>query len=73
MQTTVSNLKLNYTDSTPGTAGPVIVLMHGWGCSHATLASIEQIALRAGYRVVNIDFPGFGDSDEPSEVWGVEE
>lgn len=73
METTVSNLSLNYTDSAPGEAGPVIVLMHGWGCSHATLASVEKIALRAGYRVINIDFPGFGDSAEPTEVWGVEE
>lgn len=72
METTVSNLSFNYTDSAPGTQGPAIVLMHGWGCNHTTLASVENIALRAGYRVINIDFPGFGESSEPTEVWGVE-
>lgn len=47
--------------------------MHGWGCDHTTLASIERTALQCGYRVVNVDFPGFGKSQEPSDVWGVEE
>lgn len=62
---------LAYTDN--GDSDRVIVLMHGWGCSSATLLSIEKVALEAGYRVINIDFPGFGLSPEPSSVWGVEE
>ena len=47
--------------------------MHGWGCNHTTLASVERIALECGYRVINVDFPGFGDSEEPDDVWGVEQ
>lgn len=53
--------------------GPAVVLMHGWGCSRATLASIERVVRGAGRPVINIDFPGFGESSEPNEVWGVEE
>ena len=53
--------------------GPDIVLMHGWGCNLSTLASIERVALESGYRVMNIDFPGFGKSQEPPAVCGVEE
>lgn len=64
-------LKLHYTDSEKG--DKALILMHGWGCDHTTVASIERVALACGYRVINVDFPGFGDSEEPSEVWGVEE
>lgn len=49
------------------------VLMHGWGCNLTTLRSIEQVVISAGLRVLNIDFPGFGQSSEPPEVWGVEQ
>ena len=51
--------------------GYPVVLMHGWGCNHTTLASIEA-ALVPGMKVYNVDFPGFGESTEPGEVWGVE-
>ena len=67
----LEGLNLHYTDSEKGEK--TIVLMHGWGCSHATLASIERTALACGYRVVIVDFPGFGASEEPADVWGVEE
>lgn len=53
-------------------SGAPVVLMHGWGCNHTTLASIEKIAAAIGRPVINVDFPGFGDSTEPPEVWGVE-
>ena len=69
---TVSGLRLAFTDSGEPDR-PVIILMHGWGCTHETLASVGRVAHQAGYRVVSVDFPGFGQSEEPHEVWGVEE
>lgn len=65
----IGNLKIHYTVSGNG---PAIILMHGWGCDTTTLASIENIA-KETHRVYNIDFPGFGLSQEPEQVWGVEE
>lgn len=56
----------------PGQGAPV-VLMHGWGCNRSTLASIERSVRELGRPVVNVDFPGFGESTEPAEAWGVEE
>lgn len=52
--------------------GYPVVLMHGWGCSHTTLASIEKL-LVGNFKVYNVDFPGFGESSEPQSVWGVEQ
>ncbi|WP_285823134.1 alpha/beta hydrolase [Duncaniella freteri] len=83
---TIRSLRFHYTDNRPsggpaatavtsdrGAWEPTIILMHGWGCDHTTLASVESVALQSGYRVVNVDFQGFGKSEEPCEVWGVED
>lgn len=61
---------LNFHYTVEGSGSPVI-LMHGWGCNLTTLASVEKIAVE-NHTVYNVDFPGFGQSQEPSEVWGVE-
>ena len=67
--TNINGMRLSYT--VEGEGLPVI-LMHGWGCNHSTLKSIEG-QLTPGFKVYNVDFPGFGSSDEPSSVWGVED
>lgn len=67
------NIKINGLDfhyTVQGSGSP-IVLMHGWGCNLTTLASIETVAAE-NHTVYNVDFPGFGESEEPKEVWGVE-
>lgn len=66
---TYENLRLHYTVAG---AGQPMFLLHGWGCS----AEIWQRVLpwlEERFRVINVDFAGFGTSDEPHEVWGVEE
>lgn len=65
---TINGLNFHYT--VQGSGSP-IVLMHGWGCNLTTLASIEKVAAES-HTVYNVDFPGFGESEEPHEVWGVE-
>ena len=52
--------------------GLPVILMHGWGCNHTTVASIERL-LTPHFKVYNLDFPGFGGSSTPPAVWGVEE
>ena len=49
--------------------GYPILLLHGWGCSHETMQPVYE-HLKQHYRVYNFDFPGFGESEEPKEVWG---
>lgn len=59
-----------YVDVT-GNGEPVI-LLHGWGCTHNIFTALQQV-LSAKYKVFNFDFPGFGQSEEPCDVWGTEE
>lgn len=53
--------------------GMPLILMHGWGCNVSTVASIEAVCVDNGCRVYNIDLPGFGQSNEPPTVWGIEQ
>lgn len=68
---TLRGVKLHY-DVTGPESGQPVVLMHGWGCSHATVKSIAN-ALNRDMRVYNIDLPGHGASQEPPGVWGVDD
>jgi pimeloyl-ACP methyl ester carboxylesterase len=64
----LDNIKLHYEQS--GEGSPIII-MHGWGCCTTTVASIARVAAQT-HCVYNIDFPGFGKTNEPDEIWGVE-
>lgn len=64
----IDNLNINYLDVGEGKC---IVLFHGWGANKEAFTPIIN-RLSAYMRVVALDFPGFGKSDEPKEVWDVE-
>ena len=66
---TYDNCRLHYEDC--GEGHPIL-LLHGWGCNTTTFNAIRPF-LEAHFRVLTVDFAGFGQSDEPHEVWGVEE
>ena len=51
--------------------GEPIFLLHGWGCNGEIFKNIQSV-LATAYKTYSFDFPGFGASDEPTEVWGVE-
>ncbi len=50
--------------------GQDVILLHGWGQNMFMMHEIED-HLKGSFRVWNLDFPGFGESDEPSTPWGV--
>ncbi len=52
--------------------GDAVLLLHGWGCTHDIFAPLATL-LSSQYKVYSFDFPGFGASQEPDTVWGVEE
>lgn len=68
----INGVNTRWTDSLEGHGNPV-VLLHGWGCDLNTLASLGAVAEACGRRVISMDIPGFGESDEPREVWNVDE
>lgn len=61
------DIRVNYSVS--GSGSPVL-LLHGWGCDSGIFGSFVP-GLESKHTVVALDFPGFGQSDEPAEVWGV--
>jgi pimeloyl-ACP methyl ester carboxylesterase len=67
----ILGLKICYDEVGPENGAPILI-MHGWGCNRQTVASIRDI-LSSKMRVICIDLPGHGLSDEPHEVWGVYE
>lgn len=68
---TIDGIKINYEES--GVAGaPPVILLHGWGCNVSTVKSIAR-CLEDGMRVISVDLPGHGLSQEPAEVWGTKD
>ena len=47
------------------------MLLHGWGSSLDAFSAVRNL-LDKKYKVVSLDFPGFGQSDMPPEPWDVE-
>lgn len=66
---TIQGIRINYRK---GGEGSPMILMHGWGCDSSTLSLFERVGMEH-HTVYNLDLPGFGKSQEPTSVWGVEE
>lgn len=52
--------------------GNDVILLHGWGQNKEMMQMIFD-HLKDRFHVYALDFPGFGESDEPSVAWGVED
>lgn len=52
--------------------GKDIILLHGWGQNIEMMKPIGD-ALSSKYHITILDFPGFGESKEPSVAWKVED
>jgi pimeloyl-ACP methyl ester carboxylesterase len=69
LKNTYGGVTLAYTISgEPSPNRPDILLLHGWGVDHTSLNMFLE-GLSSDARVIAIDFPGFGESPEPSEPW----
>lgn len=66
--TTAGSTDIHYTLS--GKAdGLVFLWAHGWGQSHKAFEPLASSFFAMGRHIL-IDFPGFGDSPLPPEIWG---
>jgi len=61
-------MKLKYRET--GEGAPII-LLHGWGGSSASLENLATILSNSGYKIYNIDLPGFGDSLAPKDPYSI--
>lgn len=57
----IRNININYIQYGSGSD---IVLLHGWGQNIAMMKPIGD-RLQKNHRITILDFPGFGDSEEP--------
>ena len=64
---TVNNIRINYEEKGEG---DLIVLLHGWGSNIKLFANLIDL-LSKKYKVVAMDMPGFGESQEPPSAWAV--
>lgn len=71
MQLVVNSLLTTYED-TGDNQDKVILCLHGWGDDHRTFAGLTK-ALQSSYRVISVDLPGFGSSQAPNAVWGLDD
>jgi len=69
MQVVVDSLLTQYEVQGKGN---LVVLLHGWGDSTKGLGGLQK-ALSSSFRVIAIDLPGFGGTQAPEEVWGLDD
>jgi len=64
----VNGLKINY--QIIGRGQPIL-LVHGWGGSQQSMQPLANL-LQNKFQVITLDLPGFGESTNPPQSWGVE-
>jgi len=69
-QITINGIKTNYRVAGKGL---VVLILHGWGSNSEKWERVIGDLSNNNFKVIVPDLPGFGKSQEPSEVWGVEE
>ena len=68
MNTVIDGYNINYKITGPENAKKTAVILQGWGTG-MDLYDFAAGCINDSIRVVQFDFPGFGDSDEPKEPW----
>lgn len=64
------NIKVNVTRA--GNNESAVVLLHGWGQNQYMMKFLQD-HLCDTFTVINLDLPGFGESEEPPRVWSVDD
>ena len=63
----ISGVKTAYMEDG---SGKDMLLLHGWGQNKEMMQAVYDY-FKDRFHVISIDFPGFGESAEPPEAWGV--
>lgn len=65
----VNGININYVEKGEG---DLIVVLHGWGSNIGLHANMIELFSKK-YKVVAMDMPGFGQSQEPPSAWCVDD
>ena len=65
----VNGYNINYVDEGEG---DVVLLLHGWGANYKSFTPLIEL-LKTKYRVLAIDYPGFGESSELDRSFTVDD
>ncbi len=65
----IGNVKVNYIQYGEGSD---VLLLHGWGQNIAMMKPLGD-NLQDKCRITILDFPGFGESDEPDVAWTIDD
>lgn len=68
MKINIQNIDVNYIQYGEGKD---VLLLHGWGQNIAMMKPVGD-ALCDRFRITILDFPGFGETEEPKEIWNIE-
>lgn len=73
MNIEINGLNIDYTITGPGEDdAPTVVVLQGWGTHYSAYDFIAS-CINEKYRVVQFDFPGFGNSSEPDRGYTVDD
>jgi len=53
--------------------GKLLLILHGWGSNSEKWQGIGELLSKNGMKVIILDLPGFGNSQKPSKVWGLDD
>ena len=71
MKITINKVNINYVQY-GNSNGRDILLLHGWGQNIEMMKPIGD-RFQENYRITILDFPGFGESDEPTFAWTLDD
>lgn len=66
----INDVNVNYIDF--GVGKKTIVLLHGWGQNISMMQGIGE-KFKLTNRIIIVDLPGFGESDEPKYPWTLDD
>lgn len=70
MRTSIKGLEINY--EIIGEGKPLLIL-HGWGSNSGRWQKVGELLAESGVKVIIPDLPGFGNSQEPSLAWSLDD
>ena len=71
MEITYKNTKINYISKNSGENA--VVFLHGWGGDCQSFIALSNCINDYQTKHILIDFPPFGKSEEPKQIWTLED